>query len=662
MQPQATHHISRVPRRTRLAAALCLLGTGSAFSSALAQSQAVAVQTLDNVVVTASGHAQAIQDAPASISVITRDDLDKKFYRDVHDALADVPGVIVDGGGDRQEILLRGMGSQYTLILIDGKRQNSRETRTNSDGSGVEGGWTPPLSAIERIEVVRGPMSSLYGSDAMGGVINIITRKVPTEWSGEIRTDVTIQENNRSGDIYQGNFYLGGPIKTDLLGLQVYGQYTQRDEDRIIGGFRDRRATSATAKLALTPTRDHDIVLQATTGRQKREETPGKTLEATGALSLNDYREEKYSLSHTGRWGKAVSDSYVQHETFDNRSRQMKIKNFEAQSSWSLPLGDHMLTVGANYLEQKLDDQTGNQLRTGITNVERYQWALFAENEWQMTDSFALTAGLRMDDDENFGTHYSPRVYGVWHLADRWTLKGGVSTGFRAPNLRQTVPGWGQVSRGGNMYGNPDLKPEKSVTQEIGLNYDDGAGLNAGLTLFNNDFKDKITRVTCPATQCTDGPNQFGRDPTTYENVDDAISRGVEASLGWDLSAAWSVKSSYTFTKSEQKSGQYKGQPLNQLPRHIFTTSLNWQATEGLQTWARVTYRGRESQPITQASSSTIVAPSYTFFDLGASYAMTERVTAYAGIYNLFDKTVTNDDYGYVEDGRRYWLGLGVKF
>ena len=141
----------------------------------------------------------------------------------------------------------------------------------------MEGGWTPPLSAIERIEVVRGPMSSLYGSDAMGGVINIITRKVPSEWGGEIRMDSTIQESSKSGDIYQGNFYLAGPIKNDLLGLQIYGRAT-RDEDNIYDGFRKRNTNSVTAKLALTPNRDHDIVLEATTARQKIQNTLGKTV------------------------------------------------------------------------------------------------------------------------------------------------------------------------------------------------------------------------------------------------------------------------------------------------------------------------------------------------------------------------------------------------
>ncbi|MGS1010799.1 ligand-gated channel protein [Achromobacter anxifer] len=657
--------------RTQLAAALCAAGFGVA-QPAWAQS-ADSAKTLDTVVVTASGYEQQIQDAPASISVITREDLDKKFYRDINDALVDVPGVIVTGGGDRQDISLRGMGPKYTLILIDGKRQNSRETRTNSDSTGVEGGWTPPLSAIERIEVVRGPMSSLYGSDAMGGVINIITRKVPSEWGGEIRLDTTIQESNKSGDIYQGNFYLSGPIKTDLLGLQIYGQATQRDEDDIVDGFRKRNSESVTAKLALTPNRDHDIVLEATTMRQKLHETLGKTVEplppgqACGrngcpASSDTDYRSNKWALSHTGRWGWGVSDSYVQQEEFDNRSRQMKIKNLDIQTSWTLPLGSHMLTLGGSYLSQRLNDQTGNQLANGPSKVDRYQWALFAEDEWRLTESFAVTAGLRMDEDENFGTHFSPRLYGVWHMADRWTLKGGVSTGFRAPDLRQTVAGWGQVSRGGNMYGNPDLTPEKSVTEEIGILYDDGEGFNAGLTIFNNDFKDKITRVACPATQCTDGPNQFGSDPTTYMNVDKANSRGVEANLKLPLSRDWSLTSSYTFTKSEQKSGQYKGQPLNQLPKHLFTTTVNWQASDALQAWARLNYRGKESQPITGPSSSSVVAPSYTFVDLGGSYQVNKTVAVYAGIYNLFDKQVTYDDYAYVEDGRRYWLGVGVKF
>ena len=157
------------------------------------------------MVITASGFQQKIEDSAASISVVTREQLEKRAYRDVTDALKDVPGVVITGGGSSSDISIRGMGAKYTLMLVDGKRVDSRGTRPNSDGPGIEQGWLPPLQAIERIEVVRGPMSSRYGSDAMGGVINVITRKSTsmTAWQGSVHADSTFQENKASGDLFQ---------------------------------------------------------------------------------------------------------------------------------------------------------------------------------------------------------------------------------------------------------------------------------------------------------------------------------------------------------------------------------------------------------------------------------------------------------------------------
>lgn len=107
---------------------------------------------------------------------------------------------------------------------MDGKRVDTRGTRPNSDNAGIEQGWLPPMEAIERIEVVRGPMSSLYGSDAMGGVINVITRKTSrTEWKGSLHGDATLQENRDSGDLFQTNAYASGPLIEGLLGVRVNG-------------------------------------------------------------------------------------------------------------------------------------------------------------------------------------------------------------------------------------------------------------------------------------------------------------------------------------------------------------------------------------------------------------------------------------------------------
>ena len=648
-------HLLRIPFPTVAAA---IMATGFAGMAAAQDTKA-----MDTVVVTASGYEQLIKEAPASISVVTREELEKKAYTNLHDALRDVPGVILTPSDhNSNDIALRGMGANYTLILVDGKRTNSRETQTNGS-TGTDQSWIPPLEAIERIEVVRGPMSSLYGSDAMGGVINVITRKVAKQWHGSLRADATLQERSTSGNAYQSNFYLSGPIKEDLLGLSIYGNYAQREEDRIYQGYNDYDNRALNVKLALTPNKDHDVIFELGTARQHFTSTPGMTLLPTEALSDRRFERESYSLQHKGRWGWATSDTYVQQEETRNIVRDMTIKNTVFNSSWTLPLGQrNLLTTGVYYSEQDLKDTTTNTLPGSSRNTaDRSQYAVFAENEWRLRDDFALTGGLRYDHDSQAGGHVSPRLYGVWTVDPRWTVKGGVSSGFRAPSLRQTLGDWGQSSRGGNIYGNPDLKPETSLTKEIGLLFDAGNGTTAGLTLFDNKFEDKITRIACP----TCGPlNAAGRVPTTNVNVDEAITRGIEATLGTQLTQNLGLTSSYTFTTSEQKSGEFAGKPLNQLPRHLLNVSLDWNPTGQINGWTKVSYRGKESDSSGAASAGTFNQKSYAMLDLGGSYKYSKTVTLYAGIYNLLDKEVLYDGVNYdsVLDGRRYWLGMNIKF
>ena len=136
----------------------------------------------------------------------------------------------------------------------------------------------------------------------------------------------------------------------------------------------------------------------------------------------------------------------------------------------------------------------------------------------------------------------------------------------------------------------------------------------------------------------------------------------VEASLSAPLSDTLALTASYTFTDSEQKSGEYAGEPLTQLPRHQVSATLDWDVNARLSQWTKVSYRGEESQPTTGPSQSSIVAPSYTFVDAGIGYQLNDSTTVNAGIYNLFDERITYDEYGYVDDGRRVWLGLNVAF
>ncbi len=638
--------------------------------ASVACTNAVAQETpqLNDIVVTASGFEQQISSAPASISVISREELERGYYQNVTDALRDVPGVVVTGGGrgdNGNDISIRGMPSQYTLILVDGRPINSRESRPNGD-AGFEQDWLPPLQAIERIEVVRGPMSTLYGSDAIGGVINVITRKVADTWHGNIQLDTVLQEDSASGDSRQANFYLSGPLVGERLGLQLYGRTSERDEDDIEYGYEEKRLQSLTARLSLAASDNHDVTAEAGITEQDRRSLVGRSGPVDGCRggctdSIGEYTNTHVAVTHSGRFDWGTSETFVQRERSENQSRGIEITNTTAKTSALIPLGMHMVTVGASWEEESLDDSSTNQISDRQT-IENSQWALFVEDEWMLTDAWALTGGLRLDDDDNYGSHLSPRLYSVWNMTPEWTLKGGVSTGYRSPNLREITPNWGQVSRGGNIYGNPDLEPETSLNKEIALLYGNDAGLNGSLTLFHNDFEDKITRIACPIDICRDGANDFGSDPTYRVNVDDAVTQGVEASLSAPLSDTLALTASYTFTDSEQKSGEYAGEPLTQLPRHQVSATLDWDVNARLSQWTKVTYRGEESQPTTGPSQSAIVAPSYTFVDAGIGYQLNDSTTVNAGIYNLFDERITYDEYGYVDDGRRVWLGLNVAF
>jgi outer membrane receptor for ferrienterochelin and colicins len=633
---------------------------------------------LEKIVVTASGFEQDIKKAAASISVLTQEEINKKAYRDVTDALKDVPGVVVTGGGSSSDISIRGMGSAYTVIMVDGKKVNTRSVRPNSDNSGIEQGWLPNIGAIERIEVIRGPMSGLYGSDAMGGVINIITKKNVTEWTGSIKLDTTLQENSDSGNQYQTNAYIAGPLIANLLSFKANGLYSQRDEDEIYGGYSKQKIRAGGAAFSLTPNDDHTIDLEYQRSIQNRDATVGKSISPiqTGrnppANSLTDYYRTEYSLTHRGKIGAVETHSYIQREENENPSRNMEATNTTFNTINKINFGRQSLSFGGMYLKEELDDK-GNQLSVGgakpVSNLDRYSWALFAENAWNIVDDFTLTSSLRLDKDEKFGDHWSPKVYGVWGLNDNWVIKGGISTGYKTPALRATVAEWGQATGGGQskgvIVGNPDLKPEKSVNYEMSFNWDNLDNLTAGLTLFNSEFKDKITEIrTCQGASGSMGCDWLGEKfdfVSLRENVDKANMRGAEATFGWKVLPNVNLSANYTFTDTEQKSGANKGKPLNEMPKHMFNTTADWEINDQFSSWGRVNYRSKTSDYLSRTAMAK-GKPAYTMVDVGVNYKPTQNIAVAAGIYNLFDKEIDTATYNYVLDGRRYNLGVTYSF
>lgn len=652
----------------------------------------------DTIVVTASGFAQEMRDAPASITVITKEQLQNKPAANLIDMVKDVEGVSVIGGSLKPDISIRGLSGDYTLIMVDGRRQNSRESRPNGSG-GYEAGFIPPVEAIERIEVIRGPMSSLYGSDAMGGVINIITKAVADEWHGSMGMGGIIQESKDYGNSANTDFYVSGPLIKDKLGLQVYGGLNYRREDHLQEGTPRKDDKNITAKLAFTPVEGQKFLAEVGRSTQEHTSTPGKSIDETatrgGIVQKNNksevhnnrnhwaltwkgdwdeinsevsvYQENTIRKTNTGKWNKVSEDWIMAYE-----ARQPEVTNTVVDGKVTAFLPSNVLTVGGQYQYAKLkDDSVIKNKQTVTEKMTAEQKALFVEDEFSVTDDLTLTGGLRMDDHEFYGKHWNPRAYAVYKLTDEITIKGGVAKAFRAPTLRELSPNFGTSTQGGAaiMYGNRDLKPETSVTEELGIAYDHESGFSASAILFNTEFKNKLTSYQVAGqTDPLTGLNMF-----IYDNVGKANIRGVEMASRIPVAEKWNLNLNYTFTDSERKSDDeklngksLKGQPLEMTPRHMANARLDWQYRPDMNFYTQANYTGKQvwaaqrngaKQPRERSGITTL--------DLGMTYQVMPNALLNFAVLNIAnekgDDIETNGNWQ-IDEGRRYWANLKLNF
>lgn len=634
---------------------------------------AIADDREDTLVVTASAIEQNLKDAPASISVITQDDLQKRPVNNLKDVLQNVPGVQLTNEGDnRRGVSLRGLDSSYTLILVDGKRVNSRNAVFRHNDFDLN--WIP-ADAIERIEVVRGPMSSLYGSDALGGVVNIITRKVGKAWHGTFTADTTVQEHRDRGDTWNGNFFTSGPLIDDVLGVKVYGGLGKRQKDGQqtsatnasgltpqIEGFTSRNLST---EFAWTPADNQDVTVGYGFDRQDRE---------SDSLDKNRIERQDYSIGHNGRWDFGNTELRFYGDKVDNRnpgnSAAITSRNNSLDGKLVLPLSDinQFLTFGGEWRHDKLSDPVnitgGNSSKTSAS-----QYALFIEDEWRIFEPLALTTGIRMDDHETYGDHWSPRAYLVYNATDTVTVKGGWATAFKAPSLLQLSPDWTSKSCRGacQIVGSPDLKPETSESFELGLYYagDEGIldGVSGSVTAFQNNVEDMIDiqrtadRSVAPSYSNFVGFDKSGNPIFRYYNVNKARIRGVETELKIPFNDQWKLSLNYTYNDGRDLSNG-GNKPLQRQSFHTANGSLDWAPLDDWSFYVSANYTGKQ-----RAVSASDKAPGgYVVWNTGGAWKATKNVKVRAGVMNLGDKDLNRDIYSYSEDGRRYFMALDYSF
>jgi len=671
------------------AAALSVALFGAGIHGVSAQVTAAPADSLDGVVglapivVTASGSGVDVRNAPASVSVITRQELERQPVQSIGEVLARLPGVT--GGlsptGEMSKIKLRGLPDNYTLLLVNGRRiGTSRDVNYRPDMGRQDLNWISP-EMIERIEVVRGPMSALYGSDAMGGVVNIITRPITPAWRGAVTSNYTLPGRSERGDAYQFTTSFSGPI-TPRLGLKFGAGYTRQNPDDMdidggllgSGGVSDR---TANAELRWNATRGHVLSLEGSYGLQEAlaPSVPDSAGELQAGWGATELTRVSFRAGYEGVWAFGTTRLDVYQNRYDNevgedgRAEVEDLTVEGAVNGNAVLVVPHALTVGGQYRREELTntrtigtvpvDYAGTVI-DGAT-LDGFTAAVFAEDQMALRPNLLLTAGARMDSHEKYGEHLSPRVYLVYHPVGGVTVRGGVSRGFRAPTLKENSGGAATFSRGNGcrsladlgyttggcyMAGNPELEPEESTNYEVGVGYD-RARLNVGVTYFTTDFENKIEYAPLGYYQ--------GYWWTRMENVEHARTEGLEGTAAFPLARTLTLRANGTWMIEAKNLDT--GEELITTPEFSGFSSLDWRTTDRVSLSLSAQYTGRQLGP------ADVITEGYTMVDQAASLRVSEQLTLRAGVQNLFDATISSTSgFDYYQPGRRFFAGVTSRF
>jgi vitamin B12 transporter len=606
-------------RNRRLAAAAAALALLFACPGRL-EAQGVPPAS-ESVVVTATAAPEDEKDVGSAITVVTREQLEKQESVEVSDVLRSVPGLDLTRygtPGSLTSLFTRGTNSTQTLVLIDGVRMNSPYF-SGYDWSGLT------TENIDRIEIARGPYSALYGSDAIGGVVQIFTRPGAEGLSGRA-TGEAGNEGQGQGSVFTS--YGAGPVS----GAASY-RYVAFDGDRPNGDWRQRNG-SASVQARLSGTGRIGVEWGLVDGEVGNPGPVGAPSTARGYTHESRLSvPASFALSGTNdlsvNFG-GVRSEPAYRDTAGGYESQTDARTYQAGVTDTARLGAHTVTTFASWERWQVSDRSnfGPNLDGDRTTL----WGVGAQDTVTL-GAVTVTAGLRYDHYTTYGDAWSPRGTISWLSSDRlWKVRASGGTGFRAPSI-------------GELYypfsGNPELKPEKSVSAEVGGERYFASG-KAEISVFWNDLKDLIV---------------YDFASFMNYNIGHARTWGIE--LGWQqtLVPELAVNLTYMYLKTEDLE---TGGELLRRPENGATLGVSWMPIPPLSVSPRLLYVGprADSDPLT---GDPVEDPSYLRVDLVARWQATSLLAPYVRLLNL-----TNHAYeeaaGYPAAGRLASVGLDVKF
>ncbi|MEK7308709.1 MAG: TonB-dependent receptor [Nitrospirota bacterium] len=599
---------------------------------------------LGEVIVSATKTETYQAEVGSSTTVITAEDIKKTGKRTVHEVLRDVPGVTVmqtSAFGGTTSVYLRGAKPGQTLVLIDGVEVNDpMSTDRSFDFAHLT------TDNIERIEIVRGPQSTLYGSDAMAGVINIITKR------GEGKPKPEGYFEGGSYNTFRENLGLSGSL--DKFNYSLSASHLDSDGiNKASSGFENDgyRNTVVSSKFGykLFDNSELSLVTRFTDAKTSiddgaYDDDPNYTAwwrdlatKVAFDQSVNSWWSHNLSFSYHDVRRKYRDEKDSTDTTEDLQSwYKGDNKEIEWQHNFS-PVNWSTLTGGFEYEQER--GSSYYRSKTSITKFDRKSidnTAFYLQNQFKLWDRLFITPGLRVDDHELFGAETTYKISTAYLISQTGTrLKGNWGTGFKAPSLYQLY----------SSYGNPNLKPDESKSYDFGFeqNLLDNK-VSFGVTYFHNDFK-----------------NMIDWDSATwkYKNIGRAETKGFELGTKFLPLENLTIGANFTYTDTEDKD---TGLELLRRPKRQANLSIDWKFIEKANLNLGVTYVGsRQETDYTSYPYKRITKKDYTTVRLATSYDITESFQIFGRIENLFDKKY-QDVHGYAMPGRSFYAGVKASF
>lgn len=622
------------------------------------------VQTRD-VVVTASRTEQLVKEAPAAVEVITREDLDKMGAEILAQALQLAIGIDVsENGMVGNSVSIRGAKSNQTLIMVDGMRirtENTDETANNYELQRVN------MADVERIEIVRGATSSLYGADAMGGVINIIT-KTPDKASQSVFADYTTKQADAGFRVATGQLGKWASSfsyrRSDVHHLDINGSGTQ---------YGTKDYFNVKTKYKIDDKKSLSFFL----------DYMNEDLYFDSDLTSYDHDRTKFGLSYDGKDKKGKYQLRVNYSIFnkDQNKREngvlkgwdeLKFRTLTLDGQRSYQLNDeHLLTIGGEIRKEKYEgtrmgssgDNVHTVTREGISQnyseKSTTYYAAYIQDEWQVEDNWLMIPSIRFDHNSAFGSKVTYKLGNTYKLSDNTRFKFNVGTAYRAPTEAELYMDMTRTPRPYmkvHVTGNPNLKPETSYNFDLGLEAESKSGRTSGkLTYFHSKFDDLINSQST-VTMSGRPPAITANVASKYVNVDSAEIQGAEAEFKQKLGKNFTLRSTYTYT--DAKDGQ--GARLEGRDRHKLSLQLNYDdAKTG---WSGSLWNDWHGDYWAVDENKSLSNNSASIMNFVVSKKIGKGGNAYVGVNNIMGKDDANAVTVFGLSGRVWRAGVNWNF